>query len=93
MKRTPEPRPTRRDRKAQMFQHGPLEEQLRMLERACDADPRNRPRCHAQDGAPTDAHLPALWAQIAGADIQERALTGAVLADDGEELAFCRASD
>jgi hypothetical protein len=71
-----------------VFHHGLIEEQLRDLEGASNAELGDRARQLRRDVLPQEGDGAALRAQIAGRDVEERGLAGAVRADDGEVLAF-----
>ena len=64
-----------------------VEEELRNLERAGDAEARDRPRRVRRDVLAEKAHAAGLRLQVAGRDVEERGLAGAVRADDREVLA------
>ena len=64
-----------------------VEEELRNLERAGDPEPRDRARRVCRDVLAEERHATGLRLQVAGRDVEERGLAGAVRADDREVLA------
>jgi hypothetical protein len=64
-----------------------VEEELRNLERAGDPQARDRPRRVRRDVLAEERHATGLRLQVAGRDVEERRLPGAVRADDREVLA------
>ena len=58
-----------------------VREQLQILERAADAEPRDLPVRQADDGLAEPEHLAAVRHQLAGHQVEQRGLAGAVGAD------------
>src|SRR5207302_4260719 len=71
-----------------VLQYGHAAEQLDVLERARDPEPRRLVRVEAPARAALEGDRPGLRPVDAVHDVQHRALAGAVRADDGADLAL-----
>src|SRR4029077_20413870 len=80
--------PKRRGRDQHVLHHGLIEEKLRNLKGAGDAEPGDRTRQLRGDIAAKKAHAAGLRPEITGRDIEKGGLAGAVGPDNGEILAL-----